>query len=387
MSTFPSKIFFVLVAKFLHRLLFALNILIAFLLLSAYACMYVSPLSFYLLAFSGLAFPVLFILNLLFLVYYTAQFSIQSLVPALALVSCLPLINTTLELNPFQDRISEKEARSRGMFKCMSYNVRLFDLYNWTNNKSTRDRMISFIRKEAPDILALQEFYADDKNDFINVDTLKKNLNLPFRALHYTITLRKTDHWGMAIFSRYPVINEGSISFSTKSNNACMYADLLIKGDTLRVYNIHLQSIHFKKEDYDFLDSLKSERKTQVEGVKNSKRIFSKLKKAFVKRAGQVELVYKHMQTCPYPMLLAGDFNDSPISYTYTRLSKNMEDAFEGNGVGIGQTYHGSALSLRIDYILHSKNLRSECFVIKKMPFSDHYPLSCFFAFNGKEKK
>jgi endonuclease/exonuclease/phosphatase family metal-dependent hydrolase len=372
--------------SFLRIFLLLLNIAVAVLLVLSYACVQVSPLTFYPFAFIGLGFPILVVLNVFFLVFFTSQFSLRALISLIALLAVLPLVKNLVQVNPLYKNSVEKNARSKGMLKVTSYNVRLFDLYNWSNNKKTRDRMLDFLRKENSDILLFQEFYSDDDNAFTNADSLEKHLGMEHHAEHYTITLRKTNHWGMALYSRYPIVRSGAINFSTRSNNSCLFADIAAKGDTVRVYNIHLQSLHFKKEDYDFIDSLTSEGNARVESMKGSRRIASKIKQAFIKRAEQVELVHKHMQSSPYPVVLAGDFNDSPVSYSYQRLSQGLQDAWVGHAFGFGQTFHDNLFNLRIDYILHSEEIYSDAFAIRKVPYSDHYPVSCFIGFShGRE--
>jgi endonuclease/exonuclease/phosphatase family metal-dependent hydrolase len=244
-----------------------------------------------------------------------------------------------------------------------------------------------FVQNLNTDIISFQEFYSDEKEKFIDVESLKKTFNTAYCHTYYTVTLRKTDHWGMATFSKYPIVNVGAINFLTSSNNACMFSDIKIGKDTIRVYNIHFQSIHFKKEDYAFIDSLKSENEKPKENVKNSRRILRRLKKAFIKRAVQVDTVASHIAQSPYPVIVSGDFNDSPVSYTYQKISKNLSDAFMQSGFGLGQTYNGKFPSLRIDYILHSTKFNSYNFTTHKKNYSDHFALSCYFKLGNYYSK
>ncbi|MGZ4091220.1 MAG: endonuclease/exonuclease/phosphatase family protein [Bacteroidia bacterium] len=155
-------------------------------------------------------------------------------------------------------------------FKVTSYNCMLFDLYNWSKNKQTRNSILNSLSEINPDILCLQEFYtSEEKGDYNNIDTLKALLNTNYYHAEFTTTLRGFDHWGIATFSRYPVVNQGKIMFDTRANNICIFTDLLINKDTVRVYNIHLQSISFSKQDNKFLEEVVSDKDAEDEMEKS----------------------------------------------------------------------------------------------------------------------
>ncbi len=362
-----------------NKFVLAINILAVIFLCGSYAAMNVSPEKFYPLAFLGLFYPAILLVNVLFIIYWVFLFRIYFFVSFLGIVAGISVDNSLVQLKPWREKVSEKKIAKDSLVKFASYNVRLFDLYNWSKNKNTRDSILNFVQKLNTDIISFQEFYSDEKEKFIDLESLKKIFKTPYCHTYYTVTLRKTDHWGMATFSKFPIVNVGAINFLTSSNNACMFSDIKIGKDTIRVYNIHFQSIHFKKEDYAFMDSLKSENEKPKQNIKNSRRILSRLKKAFIKRAVQVDTVASHIAQSPYPVIVSGDFNDSPVSYTYKKISKNLDDAFMKSGFGLGQTYNGKFPSLRIDYILHSKVFDSFNFNTHRKNFSDHFALSFYF--------
>ncbi len=255
----------------------------------------------------------------------------------------------------------------------------LFDLYNWTKNRENRNKILVNLSEINPDILCLQEFYtSEEKGDYNNIDTVKHILKTKYFHCEYTVTLRKFDHWGIATFSKYPIINQGKILFQTTSNNICIYSDIVINKDTIRVYNIHLQSISFSKGDNKFLDDVISEKDAEDE-VGNSKNILRRLKRAFLKRTKQVDMIVLHMKTCRYKIIVCGDFNDTAASYTYQQLSKNLNDSFIEKGLGFGRTYAGKWPQFRIDYILHSKALSCSGFKRSAETFTDHYPITAYF--------
>lgn len=355
--------------RFFNPLAMLLNHIVAIGLLISYLAPYVSPENFWFIAFFGLAYPILVILNVVFVIYWTVQFNKTAFYSLILLLSGWSQIKEYIQINP-----TEAPANSAGLIKVMSYNVKLFDLYNWTHNVETRGKMFELIKKEGPDIMCIQEFYTRDSTDeFNNLDTLLKFQKAKYTHLEYTTTLRKKDHWGIAIFSSYPIIANGKINFDTKSNNICIYSDILINKDTVRVYNIHLQSIKFDYGDYKFVDDLMNNKET--EELEKSKNILKRLKLGYIKRAKQTELVASHIATSPYPVVVCGDFNDTPASYTYHTISNNLSDAFVESGKGFGRSYIGKFPSFRIDYILHSKVFKSYNFRTIRKELSDHFPV------------
>lgn len=255
----------------------------------------------------------------------------------------------------------------------------LFDLYNWKKNKETRSKILTELNEINPDILCVQEFYtSEDRNDFNNLDTVRTLLNLRYVHQEYTTTLRKTDHWGIATFSKYPIVNQGKIEFNTKANNLCIFTDIVLGSDTFRVYNVHLQSISFSKEDNKFLSEVVSEKDATNE-IEKSKSILRRLKRAFVKRSHQADMIALHMSTSPYKIIVCGDFNDTAASYVYHKLSQNLQDAFIQKGMGFGRTYAGEWPQFRIDYILYDSDLICTDYKRGEETFTDHYPVTAYF--------
>ncbi len=227
-------------------------------LLTSVFAKYISPSLFWLPAFFGLAFPYVFVLNIVLLIYWLIPPKLIVLFGFTALLIAMPTASRYVRWNKSMDKPRIKT------FKITSYNSMLFDLYNWKKNNENRSKILTELSELNPDILCVQEFYtSEDKDDFNNLDTIKLLLNSNFVHHEYTTTLRKNDHWGLATFSKFPIINQGKIVFNTRSNNLCIFTDLIIGIDTVRVYNIHLQSISFSKEDNKFLDEIISEKNAE----------------------------------------------------------------------------------------------------------------------------
>ena len=308
------------------------------------------------------------------MLYWMVQFK-----PAFLFGLTLLLVSLPTAFRYVQFSVSKTKSETKAL-KVTSYNSMLFDLYNWGKNHETRPRIMNNLSDINPDILCLQEFYtSEQKGDFNNIDSIKQLLKTPYFHCEYTTTLRKFDHWGIATFSKFPIIKKGKIIFNTTSNNICIYSDIVVNKDTLRVYNVHLQSVSFSKKDNQFLEDVISEKKNAEDEMANSKNILRRLKRAFLKRTMQVDMIVLHMKLCPYKIILCGDFNETAASYSYEQLSKKLKDSFIEKGLGFGRTYAGKWPQFRIDYILHDKGLHCSKYKRSDETFTDHYPITAYF--------
>jgi len=356
-----------------NRIMLWIHYLVILSLLLSVCAKYISPLLFWLPAFFGLAFPVIFVLNFILTAYWLAQFKTSFIFGLIALVIAIPTC-----FRFFQLSLSTAENENKKL-KVTSYNCMLFDLYNWSKNRENRFKILGSLAEIGPDVLCLQEFYtSEEKGDYNNIDTVRRILNTDYYHSEFTTTLREFDHWGVATFSKYPIINQGKIIFNTRSNNICIFSDIVIHHDTLRVYNVHLQSVMFSKRDNKFLDDLISEGDAEDE-MANSKNILRRLKRAFVKRTKQVDMIVAHLKTCRYPMIICGDFNETAASYSYQKLARNLKDAFVEKGFGYGKTYAGKWPQFRIDYILHDPYLNCSKYQRSEETYTDHYPITAWF--------
>ena len=360
-----------------NKLIWFITILTAILLAGAILSQYVSPAKIWIISLFGFAFFTLYIINLFLFIYWIIQRKKYMILPLIMLLAGIKNTTGIIQFNLPQKREIADEKRG---VKIMSYNVRLFDLYNWSKNLETREKIFDLLADESPDILCIQEFFNSDEGNFQNLDTILKVQKAKNYHVENTQTVRKVDHWGIATLSYYPIINKGKIDFGENSNNVAIYSDIKINDDTIRVYNVHLQSIKFKPEDYELIQ--KFEEKNDEQRIEGSKAIFGKLKTAFIKRAAQAEILRNHMRNSVYPVVLCGDFNDTPVSYVYGVLSDNLKDAFQQSGFGFGKTYAGLFPSFRIDYILHDKKINSSNYETISKSYSDHYPISCTIYLN-----
>ena len=344
-------------------------------LLLAYLTPFVHPNTLKILPFFGLAYPIILSCTLIALVFWI--FAKSRMVILIVLVL---LIGGKLHFRMFTLGSNESNLPSEEkILHVMSYNVRLFDLFNndiELRNKN-KDSIFAYIASQAPDIVCFQEFYHQDRpTSFTTRDSLVKLLETKDFHERYAHKLRGRQNFGVVIMSKYQMIARGDVMFNTQGDqdfNYCIFADIVKNQDTFRIYNVHLQSIKLQEDDYsDFSDNaVKEEPKSMF------RRVIDKLRIAYPKRADQARRVMEHVRTSPYPTIVCGDFNDTPMSYTYHQFSKVLIDSFRNTSMGIGSTYVGKVPAGRIDYIFHANDLRSSDFVIQETPYSDHRAISC----------
>jgi endonuclease/exonuclease/phosphatase family metal-dependent hydrolase len=183
--------------------------------------------------------------------------------------------------------------------------------------------------------------------------------------------------FGVAIYSKYPIVNKGYIPFESDVNNFCIYADLKIGKDTVRVYDAHLASIRLQREDYALVQDNQNGEPLE----KGGKRIARRLKSGSVRRQEQVHRILLNIKDCRHPKILCGDFNDTPVSYCYETLTNELDDSFLEAGNGIGNTYIGAFPSFRIDYILHSVDFTATDYRTLEGEFSDHHAVTATLAY------
>ncbi|MFI5220566.1 MAG: endonuclease/exonuclease/phosphatase family protein [Bacteroidia bacterium] len=341
---------------------------------------YISPQTTWVIAVLGLGFPYIYIVNFIFIVYWTLKKRRIVFLLFIPFIVGLKTIPAFFQLNFSDNSFNTKDTAK---LKIMSYNVRSFDLYNWSGNYSgtskVRENIFKLIKGESPGIVCFQEFYTSDTGKYQTVKTMQRDLQFTYSQVELTLRLFHVDHWGMAIFSKYPIIKKQVINFKRKAANMCLIADVVVNGDTIRVYNCHLQSIRFDWDDYKYVNELGY--KIEEEKLTGAKKIFLRLKKAFPQRAVQTEAVAEHIRSSPYPVILCGDFNDTPSSYSYAVFNSMLTDAFRQSGSGIGSTYIGPFPAFRIDYIFHSSQISSSDYHTIHQKLADHFPIACDLSF------
>ena len=324
----------------LDKILYIVNSLLATLLLLSYLLPYVSPNTIPLFAILSLFVPVLLIINIAFFIYWLIKLKKQ------LLLSLIILLIGWFTVTPFY-KLSNKNTSLNTDLKVMSYNVRMFNHWKWLEEKDIEKKIFSLVKNNDPDVLAVQENMSLDKYVF----------NFPYKYIQKKYAKGK---FGMAIYSKFPIINQGFLKLENTSNNI-IFADILREKDTIRVYNLHLQSLSISPEKENF-------------GQENSEKLIKTLKERFKKQADQTEVFLAHEKKWGGKKIVCGDFNNTAYSWVYNQISKNKKDAFIEAGKGFGKTFK-YPFPMRIDFIFSDENASINQFKSYSKKYSDHYPI------------
>ncbi len=326
--------------KLLKHFVFVINVLVALLTACGYLLPFLKPGQFNILAVLSLFLPVLIVVNLLFVVYWIIRFKSKFLLSTIILLVGFPYLSS---LYSFDNDIVESD------LSVMSFNVRLFNFYKWIDEDNIPERIADSIMRVSPDIVCMQEFYSG------------ANFVMPDYKYRYLHIKNQGSKVGQAIYSKYPIIGKGSVGFENTTNNA-IFADIVIKSDTIRMYNLHLQSLKItadaspiSQEQAEFL--LKSMGKT------------------FVKQENQMEQFLAHLSTSPYPVLIAADLNNTAYSYVYSRFTEIVLDGFKSGGEGFGSTFNFRSFPVRIDFLFTDTRFYTSYQRVLPWKLSDHRPV------------
>ncbi|GJM29560.1 MAG: endonuclease [Cyclobacteriaceae bacterium] len=308
--------------------------------------------------------PVILILNTFLMIYLIFKASGLFIYPTLVCFFGLLFLTRTVAFN---------EHEVVDGLKVLSYNVRVFNVYSHLNSDFVQSKhTIDWVTERDDDIKCLQEFYVKPGDKiFSTVKSIsKKN---PYYHFEPTFTNSDGAQFGMAIFSKYPIINRGSIHVNAHSNNSILFADIVRKKDTVRVYNVHLESMSIDEQQ---LANSNTENFST-----NLQKLLSQLKHGFVQRAMQIDNLCGHLERSPYPIILTGDLNDMPYSYSYQKLKKYLHSSFENGGSGFGFTFNGRLFFLRIDNQFYSEGVNLGSFIThREVKHSDHFPISAIYS-------
>lgn len=329
--------------SFFNKIVFFVNSIAATLLLLAYFLPFIAPKTFPFLAVLSLLVPILLILNILFAIYWLLGLKRQ------ILLSLIVLIVGYNYLGSFYKLSSSEEISSDSDLRIMNYNVRLFNLYDWIPQQNIEVKIEKLIDSQNLDVLVIQEYHPNKNIDF-------SRFNYKYEKLAGTKT-----KYGQAIFSNYPIVNSGSIEFPNTANNV-IYTDIIKESDTIRIYNVHLQSLHISEDFVNFTGE-------------DSERLFKRISKTFEMQQNQAELFLDHKRNCPYKMIISGDFNNTAFSYVYKQLKGDLLDTFEEAGSGFGRTYDFKFFPIRIDFIFVDRSFKINGFKNFNEKLSDHYPI------------
>lgn len=354
--------------KILYKILLAVNIVFAFTLLLSYLAVVISPETFALPAFFGLAYPYLLLINIILVIIWAMLLRFEAFISVIVIA---------IGINHFENyiKLSRPSKDKSNTFKVLSYNVRLFNYFENNHGITSEKKIFEFLKLQKPDIICIQEFFLRGK------PKVEESLMIDALGGKYYSHLKvsesgKNRFYGIITLSRFPIINKGEI-IHPGSSSLSIYTDILIQKDTIRIYNNHLQSFRLRRMERSFIEEMAASK--DKETVIEVKSLSVSLKKGFAKRALQAQVVKKHINQSPYPVLVVGDFNDTPVSYAYRKIRKGLNDSFVNSGFGAGFTYKGNYPANRIDYILYDNSFLNSYFEIIKVRYSDHYPIVAYF--------
>jgi endonuclease/exonuclease/phosphatase family metal-dependent hydrolase len=331
--------------------MYILNLVLIVLTFIAYLLPFLAPKIFPLLSVFTLFMPLFFLANGLFFVYWAIQFKKRMILSGIVLLVGITFFNKFYKFSAKEFQESDKD------FTVMSYNVRLFNVFKWLDRDDIPDVILEFINTENPDILCIQEF------------SNSADMDLKVYPYKYILMEGKQIKTGQAIFSKFPIIDQGNIVFPNSNNNV-VFADIKKGKDIIRVYNMHLQSIKISPDVNEISENI------DVIDQQKSKFLFIRISKAFKQQQEQAAIFKEHEKDCKYPIIICGDMNNSAFSYVYRNIKGKLKDSFEEAGKGFGATYKFRYYPARIDYIFADETMEVKEFEsFPDFQNSDHYPI------------
>jgi len=330
----------------------------------------VSPVIFSFPIYFSLGFPIIVGLNLLFCLIWLVLRKWYFLISLITLVLSYSQIST---LYPVHLTNNNQNTNHKSLV-IVSYNT----MANGQTQKhlvSNPNKVIEYLLSTNADIICIQEYYVNKDKAFLtphDVDSLFKNYQyqyLKFDCDNYDFMT------GLATFSKYPIVRNERIKYESIFN-ASIYSDIVVGKDTIRVFNNHLESNRFTGNDLLLAKQLEQNFASK-ELINTTKYFSQKLGIAYPVRARQADNVAEIIKLTRYKTIVCGDFNDVPISYSYTTIKGNLNDAYAKFGTGFGSTYHTSLYKLRLDYIFYDDNFKVTDFQIGTVTASDHFPIKC----------
>ena len=321
----------------------------------AYLSPFVNPSKIWFFTFFGTGYSWLLLLNVLFIVFWIVLKRWYFLLSLATILVGWNFLTTYIGFN-----LNSQTAHSSAI-KVMSYNIegleKIVNKKQPETKQQLRDNFFQWMNTDIePDILCTQETGWQE--------LVPRNTPLVYN----------TRNQGVAIFSKFPFVQKGEINFPDTYGNACVWADVRLPDNTIiRVYSTHLRSNHITGDTGELIENADLQEKETWLGIKN---ILAKYKYAAEYRVEQAQLIIDDIKQCPYPVLLCGDFNETPLSYIYQLFTKRLNDTFEEGALGIGTTFSGIIPGLKLDYILSDQQFQTIHHKIhKNKTFSDHYPI------------
>ena len=366
--------------RFTKKLFIIVNIFLGLLFITGTHMLSFDPVKYWYLSLITFLLPYLLLFLVMFFILWLFIKPAWSLISVFFIAISFQAMAHIFPLN-FNSNFSIKKDSNN--IRVMSWNVEEFNILNYKTHPERKQQMFDLINTYDPDIACFQEAVAgESKNAINNLSAIVKSLR--FKDYLYSYQLRddfdKDHHFGIMIFSKYPIIRKQTmVNNPNNYNSTFQFVDLIIKGDTVRVFNIHLQSLKFTKENLNYINNEQTGRGVTVE----SKSVISKIKTGILKRAQQALFVKDEMNHSPYPLILCGDFNDVPESFAYQTIGQGLKNAFVEKGSGLSRTFSSISPTLRIDNIFYDPAFKATQYIRVKKLLSDHFPIIADLKING----
>ncbi len=359
--------------RFTKKIFILSNIVIGILFLAGANVKYFNPQHWWFISLFTLALPYLLLLLVLFVLFWLFIKPGWIFISLLVIFFSLHAIKNIFPLHLASDFPIHKK---NGNIRIMSWNVELFNILHYKDHPEKKQEIIDLINKYDPDIACFQEMVAGENKKAINYfPNIKKALHFTDNFYSYGVKndFDKYHHYGIIIFSKFPIIRKQTLVNKPDSyNSTFQFVDIVVSNDTFRVFNVHLQSLKFSQENLNYLDN----GTVPSEGnISESKNIIEKIKLGVLKRASQADFIKDELNHSPYPVIVCGDFNDVPVSYAYETIGKGLQNAFVVKGSGISRTFSSISPTLRIDNIFTDKKFEITNFTRIKKSYSDHFPI------------
>lgn len=337
------------------------------LLLLSCLSVFINPSKGWLLVPLEILFWPLVLLNFALAVWAAIRRSKAILIPLCALLPALLFLGRFIQFKG-----GDGPAAGKNNVRVVSYNVGRFLSYpDKYSPDACRDSINAFLRKTDADIVCLQEYHLS--NDGRSLRDMLGSILRGYTPTFYFLT-GKSGKFGNVILSRYPLKNKGVIKFDN-SVNLAVWADYQIGGQTIRVYNCHLESYGISPAGV----AGKMFGNDNKEILENTSR---KVRSSILRRANQVDQMFQEIDNSPSETMVCGDFNDSPLSYTYVKTRQGHRDAFKQAGRGFGATYPSATPFIRLDYIFCPKMMNAVSYDTPDLNFSDHRPVVTHLQFD-----
>lgn len=326
-------------------------------LVISYISIFFNPSKLWIISLFGLYYIPIVIVNVILLSMAVVRWSASAWLPVIVLLPSLFFLRHFVSFG-------KEQPATENNYKVITYNVGQYNSGKMDiSRKECRRQVASFIENEEPDVVCLQEFYISDPSQAAGILP-----TFPYKQ-HHLIKIRDNYYFGNLIASKRPIVSKGKITFK-KSTNLSIYADIKFDKDTIRIYNNHLESYSLSPS------ALLKRLRNGTRSISDEwKEIHQRMRVSNIKRAHQVDSVLRHIQRSEYKSVICGDFNDTPMSYTYQQLRKVSKDTFLEAGHGFSSTYSFLWPLLRIDYVLVPSDYQVKSHTTPRIRYSDHYPV------------